>query len=147
MNFEKHWWIQYKVLQLNWIKRMLKSVHIWFWQWPRILHLYNWYMTVLTVGVGMMWPAVLVVVLCVAAFLYWLQKRRALYLTDWQHRCVFITGCDHGFGRGLAIRLDQKGVHVFAGCYTEKVTKYQGLYWGGGAEGRPCVRCLLHGGH
>ena len=32
---------------------------------------------------------------------------------------VFITGCDTGFGNILAKRLDQLGVHVFAGCLTE----------------------------
>ena len=35
-------------------------------------------------------------------------------------KAVFITGCDSGFGRALATRLDRKGVPVLAGCYTEK---------------------------
>ena len=37
-----------------------------------------------------------------------------------RHRkCVFITGCDSGFGNALARRLDVQGVPVFAGCFTE----------------------------
>ena len=35
-------------------------------------------------------------------------------------RCVFITGCDTGFGNLLARTLDKKGVLVIAGCLTEK---------------------------
>ncbi|XP_004601978.2 retinol dehydrogenase 5 [Sorex araneus] len=31
---------------------------------------------------------------------------------------VFITGCDSGFGRLLALRLDQRGFRVLAGCLT-----------------------------
>ena len=33
---------------------------------------------------------------------------------------VFITGCDSGFGRGTAIRLDKMGVHVLAACLTKQ---------------------------
>ena len=33
---------------------------------------------------------------------------------------VFITGCDSGFGRGTAIRLDKMGVHVLATCLTKQ---------------------------
>ena len=33
---------------------------------------------------------------------------------------ILITGCDTGFGHGLAIELDQQGFHVFAGVFTEK---------------------------
>jgi retinol dehydrogenase-16 len=35
-------------------------------------------------------------------------------------RYVLITGCDTGFGRELARRLDSLGCHVFAGCLTER---------------------------
>lgn len=35
-------------------------------------------------------------------------------------KCVFVTGCDSGFGHALAQRLDSLGVTVFAGCLTEK---------------------------
>ncbi len=31
-------------------------------------------------------------------------------------KAVFITGCDTGLGHKLAIRCDQIGLHVFAGC-------------------------------
>ena len=33
---------------------------------------------------------------------------------------VFITGCDSGFGRETAIRLDKMGVHVLAACLTKQ---------------------------
>ncbi|GFO11056.1 estradiol 17-beta-dehydrogenase 2 [Plakobranchus ocellatus] len=36
--------------------------------------------------------------------------------TDPRGRAVFITGCDHGLGHALALRLDKLGMTVFAGC-------------------------------
>ena len=36
---------------------------------------------------------------------------------------VLITGCDSGFGRETAIRLDNIGVHVLAACLTEQGAK------------------------
>ena len=33
---------------------------------------------------------------------------------------VFITGCDSGFGRETAIRLDKMGIHVLAACLTKQ---------------------------
>lgn len=41
-------------------------------------------------------------------------------LAELSKRCVFITGCDTGFGNLLARTLDNKGVLVIAGCLTEK---------------------------
>lgn len=35
-------------------------------------------------------------------------------------KAVIITGCDRGFGHALAIKLDQMGVRVFAGCLFNK---------------------------
>ena len=52
---------------------------------------------------------------------YYMHRRRSLWVGDQGLKCIFITGCDSGFGKGLAIRLDQKGIPVFAGCLTEKV--------------------------
>ncbi|PAV68829.1 hypothetical protein WR25_03551 [Diploscapter pachys] len=57
-----------------------------------------------------------------AIVLYFLLKRLILehiYLS-YRGKYVFITGCDTGFGRRLAIKLLQLGVNVFAGCYTTK---------------------------
>ena len=34
-------------------------------------------------------------------------------------RYILVTGCDSGFGQGIARRLDAVGCHVFAGCLTE----------------------------
>ncbi|CAJ0592456.1 unnamed protein product [Cylicocyclus nassatus] len=43
-------------------------------------------------------------------------------------RAVFITGCDSGFGRDLAIRCAKKGMPVFAGCLLEKsISEYREL--------------------
>uniref|UniRef100_F1LAA7 Short-chain dehydrogenase/reductase family 9C member 7 n=1 Tax=Ascaris suum TaxID=6253 RepID=F1LAA7_ASCSU len=38
-------------------------------------------------------------------------------------KAVFITGCDSGFGRTLAIKCAENGMHVFAGCLTEQGAK------------------------
>uniref|UniRef100_A0A914D703 17-beta-hydroxysteroid dehydrogenase type 6 n=1 Tax=Acrobeloides nanus TaxID=290746 RepID=A0A914D703_9BILA len=35
-----------------------------------------------------------------------------------RNRAVFITGCDSGFGRLLALKCSKNGIPVFAGCYT-----------------------------
>ncbi|KAE9417427.1 hypothetical protein Angca_008547, partial [Angiostrongylus cantonensis] len=54
-------------------------------------------------------------------FAYFVLKRlflEQLYI-DYVGKFVFITGCDSGFGRLLALRLLKMGVNVFAGCYTE----------------------------
>ena len=37
---------------------------------------------------------------------------------EYHKRYVLITGCDSGFGKETAIRLDQMGFHVFATCLT-----------------------------
>ena len=36
---------------------------------------------------------------------------------------VLITGCDTGFGRATAVRLDMMGIHVLATCLTEEGAK------------------------
>lgn len=43
-----------------------------------------------------------------------------LTVGDYDRKYVFVTGCDSGFGKLLAKRLDSLGFHVFAGCLTEK---------------------------
>jgi len=35
-------------------------------------------------------------------------------------RCVFITGCDSGFGRLLALKLATQGIPALSGCLTQK---------------------------
>ena len=49
-----------------------------------------------------------------------LAKRKVQNLHS---KYVFITGCDSGFGRETAIRLDNMGVHVLAACLTEQGAK------------------------
>ncbi|CAJ0589013.1 unnamed protein product [Cylicocyclus nassatus] len=57
-----------------------------------------------------------------ALFAYFILKRLILehFYVDYIGRYVFITGCDSGFGRLLALKLLRMGVNVFAGCYTEQ---------------------------
>jgi len=46
-----------------------------------------------------------------------------LRINDLTKRCVFITGCDTGFGNLLARKLDSLGVNVIAGCLTDTGSK------------------------
>ena len=46
-----------------------------------------------------------------------------------QSKAVFITGCDTGFGHGLAVTLDRIGYRVFAGCL------FPGRYYKGTISG------------
>lgn len=55
--------------------------------------------------------------LCVFV-LYKLQPRRKV--TEFHNRYLLITGCDTGFGRKAAVRLDQMGFRVFATCLTKE---------------------------
>ena len=57
------------------------------------------------------------IVCCYLIYRYISSKR---YVKDTSKKCVFITGCDKGFGRLLAKRLDSMGVPVFAGCRTNE---------------------------
>ncbi|XP_003926501.1 retinol dehydrogenase 16 isoform X1 [Saimiri boliviensis] len=50
--------------------------------------------------------------------LRWYRERQVVsHLRD---KCVFITGCDSGFGNLLARQLDERGLRVLAACLTEK---------------------------
>ena len=64
----------------------------------------------------MFW-VVLLIGLC--SYYLWDWFHRKQNLPDLHKRCIFITGCDTGFGHDLALRLDSMGVPVFAGCLTE----------------------------
>uniref|UniRef100_F1SPK7 Retinol dehydrogenase 5 n=1 Tax=Sus scrofa TaxID=9823 RepID=F1SPK7_PIG len=61
-----------------------------------------------------MWLPLLLGVL-LWALLWLLRDRQSLPTSD---AFVFITGCDSGFGRLLALRLDQRGFRVLASCLT-----------------------------
>ena len=55
---------------------------------------------------------------CLAVYLAWrLIPRSNVEIKD---KYVLITGCDSGFGRKTAIRLDEMGVHVIATCLTKE---------------------------
>lgn len=51
----------------------------------------------------------------------WLMRK--ISIGNYDKKYVFITGCDSGFGNLLAKKLDKMGLHVFAGCLTEKGAK------------------------
>ncbi|KAF6119712.1 hypothetical protein HJG60_010152 [Phyllostomus discolor] len=61
-----------------------------------------------------MWLPLLLGVLLWAT-LWLLRDQQSLPVSD---AFVFITGCDSGFGRLLALRLDQRGFQVLASCLT-----------------------------
>ena len=60
--------------------------------------------------------AVSVIILCLT-LLNFLGKRKVQNLDS---KYVFITGCDSGFGREIAVRLDKMGVRVLAACMTKQ---------------------------
>ena len=69
----------------------------------------NMYQTLFLAG------TVTLIVLCLT--LKFFAKRKVQNLDS---KYVFITGCDSGFGRETAIRLDKMGVHVLAACLTKQ---------------------------
>ncbi|EDO49744.1 predicted protein [Nematostella vectensis] len=62
--------------------------------------------------------AVFVVLLLTCLLLKLLLPTRRV--GDYHTKYVLITGCDSGFGRDLAIRLDGMGFHVFGACLTQQ---------------------------
>lgn len=65
------------------------------------------------------YEAVIIVVVCLIAYMIWTNYSSKLIIPDLSKRRVLITGCDVGFGRLLTKRLDSMGLHVYAGCYQE----------------------------
>ena len=60
---------------------------------------------------------ILLVLLCVYKLN---QHLRSITITHFKDKHVVITGCDSGFGKELALRLDSMGFRVFAGCLTQE---------------------------
>lgn len=67
-------------------------------------------------GVLLLAAVALLSLLVVYKLWAWSQSRRTVPALH--SRYVFVTGCDTGFGRRLALRLDGMGCHVFAACLT-----------------------------
>ncbi|KAH9498878.1 Retinol dehydrogenase 7 [Bulinus truncatus] len=63
-------------------------------------------------------------VLIIITFIFLEHVLRSFKVGSYQDKYVFITGCDSGFGQGLACHLDRLGFHVFAGCLTDKGRTY-----------------------
>ncbi|RDD45811.1 Dehydrogenase/reductase SDR family member 9 [Trichoplax sp. H2] len=57
-------------------------------------------------------------VVFVIVYLYYMFNRKSK-IANIDEKYVLITGCDSGFGRAIAERLDQVGVNVFAACLTD----------------------------
>uniref|UniRef100_A0A0M3I4I3 Estradiol 17-beta-dehydrogenase 2 n=1 Tax=Ascaris lumbricoides TaxID=6252 RepID=A0A0M3I4I3_ASCLU len=70
----------------------------------------------------------LVLMLCCVCYflllipLYYLIRyfRGLLKVANFSEKAVFITGCDSGFGRSLALKCAERGMTVFAGCLTKE---------------------------
>ena len=52
--------------------------------------------------------------------IYLVRKLMSTSKVDIKGKFVLITGCDSGFGRETAIRLDKRGVGVLATCLTKQ---------------------------
>ncbi|BFZ02660.1 hypothetical protein BsWGS_05699 [Bradybaena similaris] len=63
------------------------------------------------------------IIASILAYYFLSRIIRSLKVTGYADKYVFITGCDTGFGRDLAQRLDSLGFHVFAGCLTLEGSK------------------------
>lgn len=62
---------------------------------------------------------VIAVIVVVAIIVAEIMKR--IRIGNLKTKSVVISGCDSGFGQLLALRLLERGMRVFAGCYTDKV--------------------------
>ena len=60
------------------------------------------------------------IVLCLFIYRVYVWWRHRPWLEELDTKCVFITGCDSGFGKSAAKSLYRRGVTVFAGCLTER---------------------------
>ena len=69
---------------------------------------------------SIMWLAIIstvIVALIVFLMISWWKRKAKLNMNG---RFVLITGCDSGFGRETAIKLDKMGIHVLATCFTKE---------------------------
>ena len=64
---------------------------------------------------------VLLTLLALRWITQWLQSRATLPGLHARH--VLVTGCDTGFGRHLALRLDRLGCPMFAACLTAEAAR------------------------
>lgn len=64
-----------------------------------------------------MFTVLLVCFVCIVLYLWTYYNRSVISGVD--KKFVLITGCDSGFGRETAIRLDKLGFGVFATCLTK----------------------------
>ena len=63
-------------------------------------------------------PTFVLTLLAAWYFLKWLLPKPLV--SDFKNKFVLITGCDSGFGRMSAIRLDQMGFRVIGTCLTKE---------------------------
>ncbi|KAH9498879.1 hypothetical protein Btru_004930 [Bulinus truncatus] len=62
--------------------------------------------------------------LIIIAYIFLDRSMKTLRVGSYHDTYVLITGCDSGFGQGLACHLDRLGFHIFAGCLTNEGRKY-----------------------
>ncbi|XP_061419382.1 dehydrogenase/reductase SDR family member 9-like [Lethenteron reissneri] len=62
----------------------------------------------------------LLALLPIVAVVVYFRSRERNVISNTTDKYVFITGCDTGFGELLAKRLDVRGFHVIAACFTEE---------------------------
>jgi hypothetical protein len=69
----------------------------------------------------MFWYIVLLLSSLVILFYFLRYLWELITVEDLKNKVVFITGCDSGFGRLLALKCARNGIPVFAGCYSLEV--------------------------
>ncbi|KHJ95536.1 oxidoreductase, short chain dehydrogenase/reductase family protein [Oesophagostomum dentatum] len=70
--------------------------------------------------------AALAILFSVFLLIRWFLERYEI--DGLENKAVFITGCDSGFGKALAIRCAERGMPVFAGCLSEEsIRDYRNL--------------------
>ena len=71
-------------------------------------------------SLSVMWLLIMstvIVALILVLMISWWKRKAKLKING---QFVLITGCDSGFGRETAIKLDKMGVHVLATCLTKE---------------------------
>ncbi len=64
------------------------------------------------------WKAYVCGHICVTVYFMWIFLTSVPKVPNLCKKSILITGCDTGFGRALAVRLEELGCQVFAGCLT-----------------------------
>ncbi|XP_028518747.1 retinol dehydrogenase 7 isoform X2 [Exaiptasia diaphana] len=70
------------------------------------------------------WNSLLITLILLILFLTFTTLKKILLpmprVSSFDEKYILITGCDSGFGKSTAVRLDRLGLNVFATCLTKK---------------------------